>query len=674
MRAFLLLVLALLAIIASAQRIDRNLATGWRSIRQDVPGAESQGFDDRAWRPVTIPHTWNKDDGADGGDDYYRGPGWYRFHLLIGPDLKGKSLFLHFEAASTVADVYLDGAKVGHHDGGFGAFCLDITKRAKPGDNVLAVRVTNAKDPNVAPLSGDFTIYGGLYRPVHLLALSPIGISPLDDASPGVYMTPEVTGSRASVGVRAVLRNDTAKDAQVDLGCIITDAKGKLIASRLEHKVIPAGSSADGLERLVIDQPHLWDGVNDPYLYKTTVEVRQNGKVLDHIEQPLGLRWFSVDPHLGLQLNGHPYDMHGVNIHQGRPSVGWASSPKMQEQDYAMVHELGATGVRLPHYQHCDYEYTLCDRYGLVCWAELCLVNHMTDSPEFKDITKQQLRELIKQNYNHPSIFFWSMYNEPAIDRKIGDGEWDLVKDLVALARQLDPKRLTTGAASMAVPERMNWYMDVTSFNRYWGWYDGEADNSDLRLNRMLQESHDRPFGFSEWGAGASIKQHEIPPKHPKTDGPWHPEEWQSETHEKIWAAIRDKPWMWCKLLWVMFDFPSDGRHEGDHDGINDKGLVTGDRLVKKDAFYFYKAQWTTAPMVYITSRRFNPRPAGPADIKVYSTCSSVELVVDGHSLGFKTSPSHVFVWPAVPLAVGSVKVEARGSGASDSVTWTMTR
>jgi beta-galactosidase len=341
----------------------------------------------------------------------------------------------------------------------------------------------------------------------------------------------------------------------------------------------------------------------------------------------------------------------------------------MMDEDFAMVRDLGCTGVRLPHYEHADYEYSLCDRLGLLVWAELALVNRVTDTQEFADITKSQLRELIKQNYNHPSILFWSMYNEPGIDRKRGDQEWHLVDSLVSLAHELDPTRPTTGAVSMSAKPWLDWVMDVTSFNRYWGWYDGAPSLWKTRLDALKAEAGGRSFGISEYGAGASVNQHESDPKQPKTGGSWHPEEWQSVVHEAAWPELESRPWIWCKLLWVMFDFPSSGRNEGDQGGINDKGLVTGDRKIRKDAFFYYKACWTDKPMVYITERRYSPRPAGTYSVKVYSNCPSVELWVDGKSVGAVAGTSHVFVWPGVVLETGIHELRATEIGAPEPAT-----
>ncbi|MFI5387436.1 MAG: glycoside hydrolase family 2 protein, partial [Fimbriimonadales bacterium] len=433
MKSVFSLLLALLAAAswAAGPRIERVLSTGWKFIRQDVAGAQAPAFDDHGWKSVTVPHTWNVEDGADGGT-YYRGPGWYRLHLRIGPELAGKQSFLRFAAASLVADVYVNGKAAGHHEGGFGAFCFDVTKLLGPDDNVIAVRVDNARNVNLTPLSGDFTIYGGLYREVKLVALDPVHISPLDDAGPGVYLTPKVTDNDASVAVKTKVWNSRHIPSTVEVRARILDARGNQVGEDSKTLQIPPESGVDAAQTILIPKPHLWNGTGDPFLYRSEVELVDSGRVTDEVDQPLGLRYFSVDPEKGLFLNGKPYDMHGVNLHQGRPSVGWAATRAMQDEDYAIVHELGCTGVRMPHYQHADHEYELCDRYGILVWAELALVNQVTDSPEFYDNAKQQLRELIKQNYNHPSVLFWSMYNEPNVNRQRGDNEWRLVKELVA--------------------------------------------------------------------------------------------------------------------------------------------------------------------------------------------------------------------------------------------------
>jgi beta-galactosidase len=676
--AFTMLALGTSAAVQGASapdaRIDREINGHWRFLRADAPGAEAPNFYDSKWEAVNLPHTWLPQQG-DGHFYYYSGIVWYRYALAITPDLAGKQLFLRFGAASRVTDVFVNGELAGSHRGVFGAFCIDITRFAHSGQNTIAVRANNAFNKDIAPLSGDFTTYGGLFRGVHLLALNPISISPLDDAGPGVYLKTHVAADSANVAITTKLRNAAASDAAVQLDYTIVDAAGQPVVRATSAQTIPAGGVADNLQSMDVPHPHLWNARSDPYLYHVEVRVTRNGAVLDQVVQPLGLRYFKVDPNLGLFLNGKPYDLHGVNYHEGRLSVGFADTPEMEEEDNRLICGMGCTGVRMAHYQHNDYEYTLADRSGLIVWTELGLVNKMTDSPAFSQNIKQQLRELIKQEYNHPSVFFWSMYNEPWIDKDAGTQEqWQLVKELVSLAHQLDPGRLTTGAVVKGVDGPIDWYMDVTGVNRYDGWYDGGPEAWPKTLADLRVKYPDKAIGISEYGAGASIFQHQSPPVRPKPSSDWHPEEWQCIVHEHAWPAMQQQQWLWCKFIWCMFDFSSIGRHEGDTPGINDKGLVTADRKTCKDAYYYYKACWTKDPFVYIVDRRFDPRPPGKAQLRVYSNCDTVDLEVDGRLIARQTSKDHVFLWPDVSLRQGAAQVIAKGrkdnAVCTDTVSW----
>ena len=660
-------------------RVERVLRDGWRFIRDDVAGAEREALDDSAWQAVSVPHTWNAGDGADGGNDYYRGPAWYRLRLPVEEALTGRSLFLRFGAASTVADVYVNGLHVGQHKGGFSAFCFDVTPHLRTGaDNVVAVRVTNALDPDVTPISGDFTIYGGLYRDVHLLALGPLSISPLDDAGPGVYLrATSITKESATIEATVKLRNGSDAPARATVTCTVSDADDRVVATGSTEQQVAARSTADAPLHVKLPSPRRWDGRRDPYAYRVTSDVRdEGGRLLDRVVQPLGVRTFRVDPRQGLILNDAPYALHGVNYHQGNLTRGWADSREDKQRDFKLIEDTGCSGVRLAHYQHDPYDYALCDRIGLVVWAELGLVDKLTDSPAFFENAKQQLRELIKQNYNHPSILFWSLYNEPRIDRERGEHEWRLIDELNHLAHQLDPLRLTTGAVVAGPEPRLNWVMDVTAFNRYWGWYTGDAEDWPAKLEELRRGAGGRSFGIAEYGAGASATHHELDVQRPRHNGAWHPEQWQAHVHETIWPALDERPWIWCKFIWVMFDFASDSRREGGRAGVNDKGLVTGDRSALKDAYFFYQANWSREPLVHITSKRFAVRPVGRAEVKVYSNCDEVELLVNGRSLGHKRSANRVFVWTDVPFEAGQVSARALGTSDGrqyeDACVWTV--
>jgi beta-galactosidase len=649
-------------------RSDTTIDDGWRFIRRDVPQAKTASFDDSKWDHVRLPHTWNAFDGQDGGGNYYRGPGWYRrsVHLDSG-DLR-KSIFLHFDGAALVTDVYVNGLSAGQHRGGFGAFCFDISNLVRPGTNIIAVRVDNTRVDDMPPLAGDFTVCGGLYREVHLLKLNPLSISPMDDASPGVYLRQtSVTRDKADIDVLTKLRSAYAEPQNVTVECKVLDAGNHEVASSIDNLNI--AGQADSHSRVTIIQPHLWQGVRDPYLYHAVVCLTRDGKLLDRVTQPLGLRYYSVDPDYGFFLNDRHYVLHGVNVHQDFWNMGWAITPKQIAINYSLISELGATVVRLAHYQHPDFEYSECDRRGIVVWAELALVNIVRPTTAFTENTKQQLRELIKQNYNHPSICFWSLYNEPNPSARRLPEYMDAVKQLNELAHNLDDTRLTTGAVSRPATNPLNWVMDITGINRYWGWYSGSQNDWVQWLSDVREEHPTRAIAISEYGAGASIKQHEVyPTTHPSPGGFWHPEEWQGIFHEAAYGAMKQQRGLWGTFVWCMFDFAADHRNEGDHPGRNDKGLVTADRKIKKDAFYYYKANWSTTPFVYITSRRFDPRPPGPTTLKVYSNCISVELFLDGKSLGRKSGVNGVFVWDNVQL--NAKRAEVRAIGDKDSKTY----
>jgi beta-galactosidase len=375
----------------------------------------------------------------------------------------------------------------------------------------------------------------------------------------------------------------------------------------------------------------------------------------------MGLRYYSVDANKGFLLNGESYPLHGVNRHQDRPGKGWAISYADQDEDANIIYEIGATCVRLAHYPHSDYFYSLCDRKGFVVWAEVPLVNQVYNTPAFAENAKQQLTELIRQKYNHPSIFFWSLYNELGNSGRCDDPR-PLVTQLNALAKQEDSTRLTTAASNDPSSKwpGLRSVADLIAWNPYPGWYFGNPSQMNQLIDKYKRDTNDKPIGISEYGAGASIRQHEQNMKKaPAPGGKWHPEEWQAIVHEEDYAAIEARPYIWGSFAWVMFDFSSAWRKEGDANGINDKGLVTADRKTRKDAFYFYKAKWTTEPFVYITSRRHTERTNPNTAVKVYSNCDSVELKVNGQTLGSQAGKSCVFKWSDVRLKPGLNTIEA---------------
>ena len=658
----------------ASERVDINLDAGWKFIRQDAAGAQANGFDDSTWTNLSLPHTWNNLDGEDGGGNYYRGIGWYRSHYTPDASYAGREFFLKFDGAFSVADVWINGNYLGEHQGGFAAFTFDVTPYINVGaDNVIAVKVNNAFNASIPPLNADFTFFGGLYRDVHLLVTHPVQVSPLDFGSPGIYLkTTGVSSSSANLQVTAVISNATALPQTVTVRTAVADAATNIVATLTSLVTLPAQSVSNVVASASISNPHLWNGLSDPYLYQTFTEVRSNSTVVDLVNQPLGFRSYYVDPTNGFFLNGRHYDLHGVNMHQDWLDCGWALTNAQRDTNFAFVKEIGATFLRFSHYENIDYNYQLADQSGICVWSEVPVIDYITESPAFYTNTLQQLREMIRQRYNYPSVICWSVYNE--ITLQTGPVTTNLINDEVQLVGQEDQTRPSTAAANTSDNDPSTMYTDLIAFNKYYGWYSSPLNGIGAWADNIHATYPNRCIGITEYGAGGSIYQHSENPVFPSnTSTPNHPEEWENIVHETNWLAMSSRPFLWCKLLWNEFDFAADGRNEGDTPGRNDKGLATYDRRVRKDAFYFYKASWTTNPMVYITGHTFTNRLTNLITAKVYANCDSVELLLNGASRGSVTSSNCIFTWP-VALLAGTNTVQAIGtkdaSHVTDSLIW----
>ena len=682
-RIHLTIILAtLIAVSAAAQnyspalthRQDVILDSGWRFIRQDIAGAQNPSFDDSSWTGLNLPHTWNSLDGEDGNTNYYRGVGWYRTRLFLDKQYQNRRLFLKFDGAFLVTDVYVNGHFLGEHQGGFAAFVFDATPFLRIGaDNVVAVKVNNAANANIPPLSADFTFFGGLYRDVHLLVTDPVQISPLDYGSPGVYLkTTDVSDKSANLQVTAIVSNSTATSQTVLVRTVITDAATNVVAVLTNGVTLPPATASNIVSSDSIAHPHLWNGLADPYLYHAFVELWRGPDIVDTVVQPLGFRYFSADPRKGFFLNGRHYDLHGASMHQDWPDCGWAITDSDTDTNFVLFKEIGATAIRLSHYEHRDYTYQLADRDGIILWSEIPLINHITESPAFYANCKQQLIELIRQRYNHPSVVCWGVFNE--ITLRPGPRPVRLVTQLASLAAHEDPTRFNTSAANASDDEPSNWRTELNAINKYFGWYNGRLGDFGPWADNIHANYPQRCIGVSEYGAGGSILQHsEDPVQEPENKSHYHPEEYENIYHEIHWQQMQSRPFLWCKFAWTMFDFAVAGRNEGDTAGRNDKGLVTYDRRTRKDAFYFYKANWTTNPMVYITGHTFTNRLADNIIAKVYSNCGSVELFVNGKSEGAARGTNCIFTWP-VTLYGGTNFVTAIGARGDvrvkDSLVW----
>jgi beta-galactosidase len=707
--------LGLMSMVAAQDaRLTMPLDTGWRFQQASgLLGVEARAFDDTRWTSIDVPHTWNRlgNDGLERSplSNDVQGVGWYRLHFRTPQVAAGSRYFLQFDAVGAVADVWLNGEYLGKHQGAFSRFRFDASSFINPsGDNLLVVKADNsrtqpgASTQDVIPLSGDFFVFGGIYRSVALIVTQPVHVDLLDFGGPGLYARIlDIDATSATVQVSGSLVNDDGKQRQVMVEFAIEDAGGNVIASKSLHS--SASARANAIQaRLSVAHPRLWQGKKDPYLYRTVMTIRsEKGLVLDHVTQPLGLRTMKFNSDHGFFLNGEPLRLNGASMHQDRPIKGWAISRADQEQDFDLVGDLGANAVRLAHYQHDQYSYELADTRGIVAWAEIPLVNKVSfdGSPANAALTanaRQQLIELLRQNYNHPSIAVWSLGNEidlTATQTKGPSRPTALLKALNELAKREDPTRATTFAdccevgvppqvdralAGMAPREAIVGMADTVGYNRYFGWYVGQFAD----FGPMLDEAHSRhpqlPIAVSEYGAGAALTQHSDDaaggPINPH--GRPHPEEYQNWYHERSWGVIEPREYLWGVYIWNLFDFASDSRREGDLTDINEKGLVSYDRQTRKDAFYFYRANWSSEPTLRLVGRRYVDRAYAVNDVKAYSNAAEARLSLNGNELGVVPCSNGICLWRAVHLSLGSNELvttaQIAGHAVSDSLQWTL--
>lgn len=638
---------------------------------------EAVEYDDGGWEKISLPHTWNSVDGTDGisddeGEGYYRGLGGYRKTAFFPKkEYGGKSVFIEFEGVNTAAELYVNSVFAGRHEGGYSAFRFDITKHILlDAENIFAVRVNNAPTDHIAPITdqGDFTKMGGIYRDVKIIAADPLHIDLTDFGSSGVYVTPKnISEGLADANVLIKLANDSGESREANVTVNILDMDGNIAASAKDNIIIPANGKNHGEFVLPIENPILWDGIKNPYLYTAEIILASDEKILDGYRQIFGIRTYRIDSENGFFLNGKYLDLRGVNYHQDSFENGWAMTDEQRERDYDMMLDMGCNAVRMAHYQHDGCEYDLCDRLGITVWTEIGIVNKMSAdesgklkiSDGFTENAKQQLTELIRQNYNHPSIIVWGLSNELY---QMNDEIFDFYTELNALANAEDGTRLITFADAQFWGRFLKLPADVVGCNRYFGWYKeaGPAEKFGEWLDGYHREKETRPVCISEYGGGAAISQHKDNIDWSADIDPWgerHYENYQSAMHEMIWAQFSQRKYLWGKYVWCMFDFASCGRHEGDTNGQNDKGLVTRKR-VPKDSFYFYKSVWNDEPMLHITEKRFEKRPYKIPRVKVYSNAEKAELHVNGVSVGTiergSLDPlySTVFIWENIPIKI----------------------
>ncbi len=704
----------------SSPRVTTDLSTGWRFRFGDSPDTvTAAGFDDSGWEAVSVPHTWNRigeyATTRSAATNNMQGVGYYRLTFNAPASAKGRRQYLDFGAVAIIADVWVNGAHVGQHKGGFSRFRFDLTAQWKPGAaNLIVVKADNSKPAigsttqDVIPLAGDFFIHGGMYRGVSLIEANDVGIDLLDYGGPGVYVRAggeyeqlgyaPTDGPVADVQIWTKLRNLTSRKVNLSLKTTVSQISHpefKQTQSSTPQKFLVAAGRTDTVQTtLSIRDPLVWSVASvssllpgeelfsGPNLYSVTVEIREGNRLIDTITQSFGIRQFKFDPNTGFSLNGKPLKLHGVSRHQDRADKGYALSHADHAEDMAIMKEMGVNAVRMAHYQHDDAWAEEADKAGMVVWAEVPYVTTPSlsggeGSAEVFANAEQQTRELIRQNYNHPSIMMWSVGNE--VDASalfgLGGGKTNprkLLDHIARIAREEDPSRPTifadccedvrspvAGLAAQEQGEKLAGATDLIGYNRYYGWYYPQPLKAAEQLAAQMDKFHVKhpslPISISEYGAGGAITQHSDNPTagYVNATGRPQPEEYESWVHEQSWPVIRDRPFIFGSFVWNMFDFASDLRNEGDSVDINTKGLVSFDRKTRKDAFYYYQAQWTDKPMIHITGQRYADRAYSVMDVRAYTTVDKASLSMNGKSVGEVKCPDHICVWPNVALKPG---------------------
>lgn len=611
----------------------------WKFVKQAGNAAEAMQAEGER---ISLPHTWNAEDGQDGGNDYYRGTCWYIKELTEVEKTEEEEVYLEFLGAAMISDVYLNGEKLFHHEGGYSTFRVNLTAYLTE-KNVLAVAVDNGDNTICYPQKADFTFYGGLYRSVNLLVVPREHFALDYCGTPGIKLTPEVDleTKKANVTVE-VWTSGNPKEVTIT-------------AAEETKNVEVSGNYAKTV--FEIEQVHLWDGLEDPYLYSAEAVLASG----DRVSTRFGCRTFEMDSQKGFLLNGRSYPLRGVSRHQDVKGVGNALSLEDHQRDMEIIKELGATTLRLAHYQHAQEFYDLCDENGLVVWAEIPYITmHMSSA---RANTLSQMEELIVQNYNHPSICCWGLSNEITAASAVDEDLLENHRLLNDLCHRLDATRPTTMANvfMLEIDSPILEIPDINSYNLYFGWYLGDLEQNEEFFDEYHEKYPDRVIGFSEYGADANPQYQSSKPE--KGD---YTESYQAVYHEHMLKMIEERPWLWATHVWNLFDFAADGRDEGGKHGENQKGLVTIDRRLKKDAFYLYKAAWNQKePFVHLCGKRYADRAEEMTEVKVYSNQPEVTLFVDGNEVETKAGKT-IFTFPVA--LQGEYTIEARSGAVSDQM------
>ncbi|MCI8768588.1 MAG: glycoside hydrolase family 2 protein [Ruminococcus sp.] len=629
-----------------------NLNRDWRFIQEDAGLPEEFPL---RWKQIDLPHTWNAVDGHDGNGSYARGRFWYAksFRKPVQP-LEGGRVYVEIPAAGQQAEVFVNGTSVIYHEGGYSTFRADITDLCREDeDNLLVIACSNENKSSVYPQSADFTFYGGLYRGVNLISVPKTHFELEYYGGPGIQITPKPCEDGG-----AVFEMESwiaGGDENFTVMYSVLDARGKEVAAGVR----PAD---DTKLTLYVPEAHLWE-IDDPYLYTVTATLQRRNEAYDEISARVGVRSFSCDPEKGFIINGKEIPLRGVSRHQDQLYKGNALTREDHYEDARLIKELGANTIRLAHYQHSQDFYDACDEMGFVVWAEIPFISVMNPDPDAHQNCISQMKELIIQNYNHPSICFWGISNEILIGG-ISDQLVENHKELHALCKELDPTRLTTIAHVTMTPvdSPIHDITDVESYNHYFGWYGGRMEDNGPWMDHFHEVHPKICLGLSEYGCEGIITYHG-----PNPACKDYSEEYQALYHEHMAKMLDERPWIWSSHVWNMFDFGCAARDEGGVAGRNNKGLMTMDRKTKKDSYYIYQAYWSKEPVLHLCGRRYAQRAGDTTEIRVYSNQPSVALYLNGKLLEEK-SADKVFVFRAA-LEEGQNTVTAVSGDLKDSMT-----
>lgn len=652
--------------------------TGWQfkkgPFATDPMRAASQW--DGKWETVEIPHTWNAMDMQVQSGSFYEGAGYYRKTQFFPHDLEGKRVFLRFEGVGACAEVYVNGKLAGTHKGGYSAFACEIGTALKLGaENEIIVKADNKARPDVIPVNQNlFGVYGGIYRPVWLIVTEQNNITVTDCASPGVYITQkDVSKKSADITVKVKLDNAGLQPAAVTLENTIYTQEGRKVGTHSRSFDLSPQGTQTYLSTFKLKNPHLWQGRKDPYLYKVVCRLMADGKVIDEVVQPLGVRKYEIVAGKGFFLNGEKYPMYGVTRHQDWWGLGSALKNEHHDFDLAAIMDVGATTVRFAHYQQSDYLYSRCDTLGLIIWAEIPCVNRVTGYET--ENAQSQLRELIRQSFNHPSIYVWGLHNEVYQPHEYTAA---LTRSLHDLAKTEDPDRYTVsvnGYGHMDHPVNLN--ADIQGMNRYFGWYEKKIQDIKPWVEQLEKNYPYQKLMLTEYGADANLAhQTEYLGDALNWGKPFYPETFQTKTHEYQWSIIKDHPYIIASYLWNMFDFAVPMWTRGGVPARNMKGLITFDRKTKKDSYFWYKANWSEEPVLYLTQRRNADREKRTTAVTVYSNIGTPKVYLNGQELsGIRNGYTDVhYVFDNVSLADGKnilkAVVSTKGKEYTDEIEW----